>query len=205
MWGEATIARNGRGLKSCPECSVPARTSGCVRLYESSSRSGQGRVVFPLATQQQPTLRARRIAQDVVKFDAPARYLVFPPQGLDLVLELRFDLVCGPRLKHCLIHPAEGTFFAAAPHPDAFLVQFPGPNGDLFWPFAEHISFYQRRAGVSAVIRSRVLRTWGESESGLAEMLQDRIEALDRAGNPTLAFQASGIEGLKIRITGEDR
>ncbi|MBV6509151.1 MAG: putative competence-damage inducible protein [Acidimicrobiales bacterium] len=58
-------------------------------------------------------------------------------------------------------------------------------------------------AGVSSVIRSRVLRTWGQSESGLAEMLADRIHALDEAGNPTLAFLASGIEGLKVRVTAK--
>ncbi len=61
----------------------------------------------------------------------------------------------------------------------------------------------QKRAGLAAVIKSRVLRTWGQSESGLAEMLADRIEALDELGNPTLAFQASGIEGLKVRITAK--
>ncbi len=61
----------------------------------------------------------------------------------------------------------------------------------------------QRRAGVSAVIRSRVLRTWGHSESGLAEMLAARIEELDALGNPTLAFLASGIEGIKVRITAK--
>ena len=61
----------------------------------------------------------------------------------------------------------------------------------------------QRRAGVAAVIGSRVLKSWGESESRLAELLAGRIEALDRAGNPTIAFQASGIEGLKIRITAK--
>jgi len=61
----------------------------------------------------------------------------------------------------------------------------------------------QRRAGVSAVIKSRVLRTWGYTESGLAELLADRIEELDALGNPTLAFQASGIEGLKVRITAK--
>ena len=61
----------------------------------------------------------------------------------------------------------------------------------------------RRRAGVAAVIRSRVLRSWGESESRLAELLAGRIEALDRIGNPTIAFQASGIEGLKIRITAK--
>lgn len=60
-----------------------------------------------------------------------------------------------------------------------------------------------RRRGDEAVIVSRVLRTWGESESGLNERLADQIDALDRAGNPTLAFLASGIEGLKIRLTAK--
>ena len=61
----------------------------------------------------------------------------------------------------------------------------------------------QRRAGVTAAIESRVLRTWGQSESGLAEMLAGRIDELDEAGNPTLAFLASGIEGIKVRITAK--
>ena len=61
----------------------------------------------------------------------------------------------------------------------------------------------QKRAGLSAVISSRVLRTWGHAESGLAEMLAGRIDELDSIGNPTLAFQASGIEGIKVRITAK--
>ena len=61
----------------------------------------------------------------------------------------------------------------------------------------------KRRAGLSAVIKSRVLRTWGHSESRLAELLSERITALDESGNPTLAFQASGIEGIKVRITAK--
>jgi nicotinamide-nucleotide amidase len=61
----------------------------------------------------------------------------------------------------------------------------------------------QRRAGIEAVIRSRTLRTWGESESGLAELLAERIYELDASGNPTLAFLASGAEGLKVRITAK--
>jgi nicotinamide-nucleotide amidase len=61
----------------------------------------------------------------------------------------------------------------------------------------------QRRSGSVAVIRSRTLRTWGQSESGLAEMLTGRISALDAAGNPTIAFLASGIEGIKVRITAK--
>jgi nicotinamide-nucleotide amidase len=59
------------------------------------------------------------------------------------------------------------------------------------------------RAGKPAVIMSRVLRTWGESESRLAELLGERITLLDRTGNPTIAFLASGIEGLKVRITAK--
>ncbi len=60
-------------------------------------------------------------------------------------------------------------------------------------------------AGEEGVIASRVLRTWGASESGLAESLQDRIDALDATGEVTLAFLASGIEGIKVRITARAR
>jgi nicotinamide-nucleotide amidase len=61
----------------------------------------------------------------------------------------------------------------------------------------------RRRAGDSGVIRSRTLRTWGHSESGIAEMLGDRLEELDRTGTATIAFLASGIEGLKVRVTAK--
>ncbi len=61
----------------------------------------------------------------------------------------------------------------------------------------------RHRAGTVSVIGSRTLRTWGQSESGLAEMLADEIDRLDVEGGPTLAFLASGIEGLKVRITAK--
>jgi nicotinamide-nucleotide amidase len=66
----------------------------------------------------------------------------------------------------------------------------------------------QERAGVVATIRSRTLRTWGLSESALGERLQPRIDALDAvaAGGgaaPTIAFLASGIEGIKVRLTAK--
>jgi nicotinamide-nucleotide amidase len=60
-----------------------------------------------------------------------------------------------------------------------------------------------RRSGETGVIVSRTLRTWGESESGLNERLDPIISQLDSAGNPTLAFLASGWEGLKIRLTAK--
>ena len=61
----------------------------------------------------------------------------------------------------------------------------------------------RRRSGQSAVIRSRTLRTWGLSESGIDEMLTERMAELDRIGNPTIAFNASGIEGIKVRVTAK--
>ncbi len=61
-------------------------------------------------------------------------------------------------------------------------------------------------AGEVAVIKSRVVRTWGASESGLAEALGDRVSELDDWVSPggstlTIAFLASGIEGIKVRLT----
>ena len=61
----------------------------------------------------------------------------------------------------------------------------------------------KRRAGLSSVIASRTLRTWGHSESRLAELLAPHIDALAASGNPTIAFLASGIEGIKVRITAK--
>ncbi|MSO87589.1 MAG: competence/damage-inducible protein A [Acidimicrobiia bacterium] len=58
-----------------------------------------------------------------------------------------------------------------------------------------------RRSGAPQVFVSRVLRTWGESESRISELLDPRLVALDLAGNPTIAFLASGIEGIKVRLT----
>ena len=60
-----------------------------------------------------------------------------------------------------------------------------------------------RRSGDPSVIVSRVLRTWGESESGLNERLDSLIAELDEPGGPTLAFLASGWEGLKVRLTAK--
>jgi nicotinamide-nucleotide amidase len=60
-----------------------------------------------------------------------------------------------------------------------------------------------QRSGEASVIVSRSLRTWGESESGLNERLDPVIERLETEGNPTLAFLASGWEGIKVRLTAK--
>jgi nicotinamide-nucleotide amidase len=58
-----------------------------------------------------------------------------------------------------------------------------------------------KRSGEASVIKSLVLRTWGESESALNERLDPIIDELETLGNPTLAFLASGWEGIKVRLT----
>jgi len=64
----------------------------------------------------------------------------------------------------------------------------------------------ERASGATSVISSRVLRTWGASESALAEAVGERFDALEDDARVTIAFLASGIEGIKVRITarGDD-
>ena len=57
-----------------------------------------------------------------------------------------------------------------------------------------------RRSGAKAVILSRLLRTWGLSESALAERVASRV---DNQTNPTIAFLAQGIEGVNLRVTAK--
>ena len=54
-------------------------------------------------------------------------------------------------------------------------------------------------AGEDRVIVSRLLRTWGSTESRIAEMLGDLFAA---SANPTVAFLASGGE-IKVRLTAQ--
>jgi nicotinamide-nucleotide amidase len=66
----------------------------------------------------------------------------------------------------------------------------------------------RRRGGEAAAIVSRTLRTWGESESALNERLEPVIAALDdhqhaHGTGVTLAFLASGWEGIKVRLTAK--
>ncbi len=62
-----------------------------------------------------------------------------------------------------------------------------------------------RRSGEVATIKSRVLRIWGIAESTLAERVAPRLEALALPDAPpaTIAFLASGMEGIKVRVTAK--
>lgn len=79
----------------------------------------------------------------------------------------------------------------------------PGVPHELEEMFARAVApDLQARMATSATIVSRVLRTWGLAESAVAEKLQPRLSTLDEEqSGVTLAFQASGIEGIKVRIT----
>lgn len=59
------------------------------------------------------------------------------------------------------------------------------------------IPFLVAEAGGRGVLVSRLIRCWGESESGIAERLADLYES---SVNPTVAFLASAGE-IKVRLT----
>ena len=157
--------------------------------------------------------------QDDITRDAIASLM-----GVDM--ERRQDLC--DRIRHMFesrgrVMPENNLRQADVPIGASVIEQMPGTAPGLVCPVGEKVIYavpgvpsemrvmmngtilpdLQQRAGFAGVIKSRVLKTWGHSESGLAELLSERIDHLDQAGNPTLAFQASGIEGLKVRITAK--
>jgi nicotinamide-nucleotide amidase len=87
---------------------------------------------------------------------------------------------------------------------DKVIYAVPGVPYELYEMFERGIlPDLLQRSGSASVISSRTLRTWGETESGLNERLFDVIDDLEKVGNPTLAFLASGWEGIKVRLTAK--
>jgi nicotinamide-nucleotide amidase len=78
----------------------------------------------------------------------------------------------------------------------------PGVPYEMRLMMSEHVlpDLLRRMGSEQAAIVSRTLKTWGTSESGLAEMIADRVDAQT---NPTIAFLARGIEGLSVRMTAK--
>jgi nicotinamide-nucleotide amidase len=82
---------------------------------------------------------------------------------------------------------------------DAWVFALPGVPAEML-PMLERdvLPFLVAKAGGSAgVLVSRVVRTWGESESRVSEILADLYEG---SVNPTVAFLASAAE-IKVRLT----
>lgn len=87
---------------------------------------------------------------------------------------------------------------------DKVMYAVPGVPFELYEMFERAIlPDLLTRSGEASVIKSRVLRTWGDSESGLNERLVGVINELEKVRNPTLAFLASGWEGIKVRLTAK--
>jgi nicotinamide-nucleotide amidase len=156
--------------------------------------------------------------------DDLTRDVIAEVMGVDLVLddELadRIRDMFGSRGRSM---PANNLRQAMVPVGASIIAQMPGTAPGLICPIGDKVVFavpgvpYEmkemvsgtvvpelaRRAGVASVIRSRTLRTWGQSESGLAEILADYHDELEQSGRCTLAWLASGIEGLKLRLTAK--
>jgi competence/damage-inducible protein CinA-like protein len=88
-----------------------------------------------------------------------------------------------------------------APVGDKVVYAVPGVPYEMQLMISEHVlPDLLARSGQQGAILSRSLKTWGTSESGLAEMIAHRVDAQT---NPTIAFLARGIEGLVVRITAK--
>ncbi len=86
---------------------------------------------------------------------------------------------------------------------DKVVYAVPGVPYEMQLMISEHVvPDLLARAGEDAAIVSRSIKTWGASESGLAEMIAHRVDAQT---NPTIAFLARGIEGLVVRVTAKAR
>lgn len=88
-----------------------------------------------------------------------------------------------------------------APVGGKYVYAVPGVPFEMQQMVTEHVlpDLLERSGGRPAIV-SRTLKTWGTSESGLAELLAERVAAQT---NPTIAFLARGIEGLCVRITAK--
>jgi nicotinamide-nucleotide amidase len=77
---------------------------------------------------------------------------------------------------------------------DTWIYALPGVPAELY-PMLDDVVLPHLGAG--GVVHSRVLRTWGESESGIADRLGDLYDGIEGV---TLAFLASSGE-IKLRLT----
>lgn len=79
------------------------------------------------------------------------------------------------------------------------LFAVPGVPAELYPMFDDHVmpALVELAGGADSVMVSRIIRTWGESESRVGELLDDLFHS---STNPTVAFLASSGE-IKVRLT----
>lgn len=99
-----------------------------------------------------------------------------------------------------LMNPKGTAPGLAIDHDEKLIFVIPGVPAEMEHLLIEEVMpRLAARAGESAVLVSRLLRTWGRSESDVADTLDDLYR---ESANPSLAFLASGGE-IKIRITAK--
>ncbi len=88
----------------------------------------------------------------------------------------------------------------ALEHEGVWIFALPGVPAEMEHLLtAEVLPRLRRVAGITEVLVSRVLRTWGRTESWVADRLDDLFRG---STNPSIAFLASGGE-IKIRVTAK--
>ncbi len=81
---------------------------------------------------------------------------------------------------------------------DAWVIALPGVPAEMI-PMLDSSVIPFLRGDDTSIMLSRLIRTWGESESSIGEQLADLY---DDSANPTIAFLASSGE-IKVRITAK--
>lgn len=104
-----------------------------------------------------------------------------------------------PAGSELMINPRGSAPGIALEHEGTSLFCVPGVPAEMeFLVVNEVLPRLARLAGTDQAIASRLIRTWGRSESGVAEALDDLYEAT----NPSIAFLASASE-IKVRVTAK--
>lgn len=105
-----------------------------------------------------------------------------------------------PEGAELLMNPKGTAPGLAIDHEDTLIFCVPGVPAEMEYLLEEEVlPRLVVRAGTTSVLSSRLLRTWGRSESDVAETLDDIYRS---STNPSLAFLASGGE-IKVRITAK--
>lgn len=105
-----------------------------------------------------------------------------------------------PRGARLIVNPKGSAPGLDLTHEGVRVFVLPGVPQEMLHMLDTHVLVELRRAaGEDSALVSRLLRTWGSSESMLAERLDDLYAA---QSNPTLAFLASGGE-IKLRLSAK--
>ena len=99
-----------------------------------------------------------------------------------------------------LLNPKGTAPGIALEHEGKWLFALPGVPQEMMALLDDEVMPRLRRvAGGPAIVKSRLLRSWGMSESKVAELLDDLYQS---SSNPSVAFLASSGE-IKVRITAK--